>query len=65
MACGRREALRLQAIDLACCTWHEGKVDWERFVRKGILKERERIPTSPLVQEQLDKITAQGGRFIL
>lgn len=66
MACGRREALRRQALDIAGCSWVEdGKsIDWDRFIRTGAVKKRVqtmRWLDDPAVAAKMAELDANGG----
>lgn len=71
MAMARREQQRTHAVDIAnavAASFGEKKRrDWDRFIKTGTLKELERfdIPITPLVQKHIDRIRANGGRFVL
>jgi hypothetical protein len=68
MAMARREQQRTHAIDIASATNCDPKkrIDWERFIKTGSMKETEPplIPMTPLIQHHVDRIKANGGRLV-
>lgn len=71
MAAAHREQRRTHAVDIANTVassfGQKKKRDWNRFIKTGTLKECETfdIPMTPLIQYHMDRIKANGGRFVL
>ena len=41
------------------------RLDWERWIETGAMKNKPQAPPDPLLQKALSQITLDGGRFIL
>jgi len=71
MACGRREACRRHALDVASCSWTENarRIDWGRFIRTGAIERkkqtRSRALDDPDVRRKMAEIDANGGKLIV
>lgn len=72
MAIGSRKRSRIHAVDIASAvnaifssTKHK-RVNWDRFIETGELKEHVplEIPITPLIQQNIDRIRANNGRFV-